>query len=1029
MYEYNNTYGTCKQAWDEVFYKSLVAVESEDLACLPELRELTPAAMYTMTKDSSMTGLGSLDRYITQAALFDTIGSTGSDLSKGQQLAAKKTMIELAVKKSAEGMYMAEMLPYLQMGIRAVLYAFFPFVFLVMLLPNGMGVIKNYIQTLIWIELWSPVAAILNLFLSYFAIDTFSENIISSNSYGMVMTDSYMLAGVAGYLYASVPALTFLIIKGSGKMLQGIGSNMVAQFSKNLDSANVRSSLADIEKLRSYNKNAGTNNFVNQAEQLKLDVLSARIEGSSAGKAIAVNGGLEAYSEGMSDSKAMEDTRKIAYAQNSTFEAQKALGGGEAIREISELSARGVLDNEDMLKSQSSALGTNEGSDELRAEESMNYLKNSLGTNDISEIASTIADSKTANFQGDIAEQASKTRQYALDNGLKINGKNPNEATFEEIMKFAETSEIDMGAQEGKDASLSYMKRKVISESQGRTNGAGVINELTANAANNELIERKTDTLTRENLSADDIAAEVVSHKVQDISNMKTIQSGFGGSAIEAMNELGSIQAQTDLWTAKADKSYQGELEKSGYDFEIEATGKAFNTGKTAMIDEGMQIILDSGDSVVDYINDQFGLDISSIDSNSLSRGQLYALLEFGHRLPQLSRVFRKSKKMKAISKQNKAIKKINDIDKKLKNETDYKKKQDLLKKKSELLKEVQRQDSIAKNGFDPKAEEANKLSNEKKLEKLKEKIRKESDIDKKVSKRESGIFKNGVEDLEKKITESESKISKLSTNPQDIVNKVNHNNRSVLKKASEFIDYISGTSKKDIAKDFVKVAASGVKGIKDIGVTSVKGSLYSVAADEAVSIIAKQVDEGSMAHDFVLGTELFVKETGEAFEITLGDTIPMAAAGIAKALGYDTDQYIDEQIIDMTESRERMSSAPLMYGYTQFLNKSARETNNGSHYYYSFKDRTIMKVTVDREENTYSVVSFKDKTDYSKVDLTDPSTYQAAIKLEKFEGGSTSNGNYTIPSEIEGVKVKENTWDEDILESDTANSIKSFFN
>jgi len=1036
LYFYNDTYGTCKQAWNQIFYKSLIAVENEDLVCLPKLEELTPAAMYTMNNDTNMNGLGYLNRYITQAALLKMTSSTGSDLSKNQEFASAKTMIELSIKKSAEGMYMAEMLPYLQMGIRAVLYAFFPFVFLVMLLPNGVGVIKNYLQTLIWVELWSPVAAILNMFLSYFAIDKFSENIISSNAYGAVMSDSYILSGVAGYLYASVPALTFLIIKGSGEMLEGIGSNMAAQFSKNFDSENIRSKMSDIEKLRSYNVNAGTNNFINQAEQIKLDVLSSGIEGATAGKKLLHNGGFEGVKTGMSDSNAMEDIKKISYATNSTFEAQKASGMSEALRDKSELKARGILDkydsiNEDVLKTQSDAMGTEEGSDKLRAEESMDYLSKNLNEESDFEIASLIADSKSANFQGDIAEQQSQAIQYALDNGLKINGKNPNEATFSEVMTFAQTAEIDMGAQRGKDASLDHMKRKAISDSQGRDNGAGAINELTANAANKELIERNTDTLTRQTLNVNDIATEAVSHMTQDISNMKTIQNDFGGSAIKAINKMGTMQAQSEMWTIKSEKSYQNELAKGEEDFETEAMQKAFNTGKTIMLDESIKFILDSGaDSVINYINDKFGLNIDTIDSNSLSRGQLYALLEFGHRIPQIGRVFGKSKKMKAVAKQKKVVKRINDIDKKIKNETDLDKKQKLLEKRERLLKEVQRQDTIAKNGFDPKNEIERKEKLEKKLENLKEKIRKETNHDKKVSKANGGIIKNGIEDLEKKITESGNKIDKIigTSNAQDIVDKVNNNSKNILKKATELVDYISHTNTKDIAKDIANGAMNGMKNIKNLGVTTVKGSVYSAAAEEAVKVLSKQVEEGSLAHNFVMGAELFAQSTGEAFAITLGDSVPIAAAGVAKLFGYDTDNFIDKQMEDLKESNDRLISAPLMYSYTQFLNKSARLADNGAHYYYSFKDRKIMKVTVNSENGTYSVTSFKDKTDYENIDITKPETYQNAIKLEEDKNISTENENYNIPAKIEGVRVRENSYDEDILESDTVNSIKSFF-
>jgi conjugal transfer mating pair stabilization protein TraG len=56
-------------------------------------------------------------------------------------------------------------LPMVRNVIEAVIYAVFPFVFLLFLLAQGRGLamaIKSFVMSLVWIQLWPPLYAILN---------------------------------------------------------------------------------------------------------------------------------------------------------------------------------------------------------------------------------------------------------------------------------------------------------------------------------------------------------------------------------------------------------------------------------------------------------------------------------------------------------------------------------------------------------------------------------------------------------------------------------------------------------------------------------------------------------------------------------------------------------------------------------------------------------------------------------------------------------------------------------------------------
>lgn len=195
-----------------------------------------------------------------QSGLLNALGSSKVMTSigiSGADYAAGKSRAESNMENLASAQYMAQMLPYIQMTMRAVLYAFFPFVFITILLPGGLKVLAQYAQTLIWIELWSPTAAIVNMFVNMQVKSTIGEEynkqgltLISSMD---MLSEANTIAGVGAMLYLSIPALTWLILKGSGQMLGNLTTGISGRFSKNLDSKSVAQDMGELEKQKEVN--------------------------------------------------------------------------------------------------------------------------------------------------------------------------------------------------------------------------------------------------------------------------------------------------------------------------------------------------------------------------------------------------------------------------------------------------------------------------------------------------------------------------------------------------------------------------------------------------------------------------------------------------------------------------------------------------------------------------------------------------------------------------------------------------------
>lgn len=482
----NTVTGTCQQFWKEVIKPSLDGIDNDNLLCGAGLyNDITPGGMYLMTGDDASASAASVNEIAINQGLINMHRKATSNIYVGDSInyAAGKSQAEFITQSVGAGQYMAQMLPYLQMGIRAVLYAFFPFVFLAMLLPGGLGVIKNYFSTMLWVELWSPVAAILNMFLGYFQMDRIGDiyngglNAITTTS---IVSDSSMLASVAGYLYMSVPALTWLIIKGSAQMIGSISAGVSSGFAKNLDSTNIRKDISDKTKANEFNKANGTNESMSQV-LMDLEKLDAGIQGGSMGKAINYAGGQDKYMHLSQKDKALKTINSLSHAKKSSVEAQEALGEGKATDENAQLHSTGQLTKEGAVDHKkvetiNAAKGIEKGSDDLKIKKNVDFLADQSGV-DIttvegqSKVANVKSNAEVAKAKGGFTQQVTEARQFALANGLKVNGKNPNDATVKELMQFSSTVKQEIGSQDGKNKVISNEQKEAESRSRGQASG------------------------------------------------------------------------------------------------------------------------------------------------------------------------------------------------------------------------------------------------------------------------------------------------------------------------------------------------------------------------------------------------------------------------------------------------------------------------------------------------------------------------------------------------------------------------------
>lgn len=118
-----------------------------------------------------------------------------------------------------------EALPLIRNVVEAICYALFPVMILLLFMTSGMQTLmalKSYVVTLLWIQLWPPVYAVLN----YMATVASAAKLAASADIGggatamalqtasSVYSNAISLEAVVGYMVISIPAIAWAAIKG-----------------------------------------------------------------------------------------------------------------------------------------------------------------------------------------------------------------------------------------------------------------------------------------------------------------------------------------------------------------------------------------------------------------------------------------------------------------------------------------------------------------------------------------------------------------------------------------------------------------------------------------------------------------------------------------------------------------------------------------------------------------------------------------------------------------------------------------------
>ncbi|MGA1846222.1 conjugal transfer protein TraG N-terminal domain-containing protein [Deferribacter abyssi] len=128
--------------------------------------------------------------------------------------------------------YAAEYIPAYRNVMEAIMIAVFPIVLIMFLFPRGWVFIKGYILSLFWIQLWHPIASVMNSIMVMMALkkSALISELVNSG-YSMLTAKIYAqyadsMIGVTGFMTMSIPAIATIVVYGGNWVAGRIADGM-----------------------------------------------------------------------------------------------------------------------------------------------------------------------------------------------------------------------------------------------------------------------------------------------------------------------------------------------------------------------------------------------------------------------------------------------------------------------------------------------------------------------------------------------------------------------------------------------------------------------------------------------------------------------------------------------------------------------------------------------------------------------------------------------------------------------------------
>lgn len=201
-------------------------------------KSLLPAA-----EGLSMTASASAQDAIFQRMMINLLNDTSSNMAQitNDPVAAQTALGTAIATSNANSSYrvMAKMaqeaLPVIRNAIELVILGIFPIILFLIIIAGSKGglVLRSYVMTMLWVQLWAPLYAIVNFVGTMQAAKSARAALagidgVTVNNAAALLNTTLSSEAVVGLLTVSVPMIALAIIKGGEVAMSGVTSGLMA---------------------------------------------------------------------------------------------------------------------------------------------------------------------------------------------------------------------------------------------------------------------------------------------------------------------------------------------------------------------------------------------------------------------------------------------------------------------------------------------------------------------------------------------------------------------------------------------------------------------------------------------------------------------------------------------------------------------------------------------------------------------------------------------------------------------------------
>ena len=305
-------------------------------------------------------------------SIVDGVESNSTALGNAPNFAARRAYLQQRATYETLGAMAGETLPVMKAVLEAIIYAFFVFVIPLALLSFGYRFLLTWAQSLLWLQLWAPLYAILNYIITISATSKTIAALAISNPQGVTIASSVGIANVnanisamAGYLAISIPFLSIALVKGVSSfvhMASHLGN--VAQSAAGMAANEVTSGNLSYGNISEGNSQISNSNMMSHSMAASYKSASSHIQDGRSEITTMADGSqvLNVGSSNLPVSLNVAESQSAQLSQMASQSQQNALNLSESSSQSLSSAARSAVNLSDTLsRLESSSDSTSHG--------------------------------------------------------------------------------------------------------------------------------------------------------------------------------------------------------------------------------------------------------------------------------------------------------------------------------------------------------------------------------------------------------------------------------------------------------------------------------------------------------------------------------------------------------------------------------------------------------------------------------------------------------------------------------------------